>query len=179
MANSRTWSRYTVSSIGSMKRKLSSPFRAFRLRAETGKNRRRALPQISRRAGHFPLLIQRSRVEFDLRPNPALVVVEPFEFDAHPVVLIAALVAKNERRAAKLCNDQICIAVSVDIGNCDRTRLTQLDLVETNILCDVGPAFLPQISQQSQLRSVARLTRCNQIDPAVIVVIKCRNPPTL
>ncbi len=65
------------------------------LRAEPGKNRRGVLPQITRCAGYFPLLIERARVEFDLRSDSALVVIEPLEVDAHPVVFVAAFIAQK------------------------------------------------------------------------------------
>src|SRR5438034_139187 len=59
---------------------------------EAGENWRGALPQVAGRAGHFPLLIEHACVEFDLRADCALVVVERLQGDAHPVVLIAALI---------------------------------------------------------------------------------------
>src|SRR5712664_1652316 len=129
------------------------------LRSEPSKNWRSVLAKIAGRTGHFPLLIQRARVEFDFGPDSALVVVERLEVDAHPVVLIAALIAQNKRRAAELRHDQVRVAVSIDIGNRNRARLIQLDRIEVNILRSVGPALGPQISQQPKFRSVARLSR--------------------
>ncbi len=149
------------------------------LRAQPGKNRGGVLPQIARRTGHLPFLIQRSRVEFDFRSDSALVVVQRLEVDAHPIVLITTLIAQNERRAAKLCHDQIRVAISIDICNRNRARLIQLDGIEMHIFGDVGPALAPKISQQPQFPSLARLTRGGQIEPAVIVVIERGNSPAL
>ena len=147
------------------------------LRTEAGKNWRGVLAEIARRTDHFPLLIQRAGVEFDLRPDPALVVVEGLELDAHPIVLIAALIAQNKRQAAKLGHDQVRVAISIDIRNRDRSRSVQLDRIEVHILADVGPAVASQVSQQAEFRSAARLSRGDQIEPAVIVVIERGNSP--
>ena len=92
-------------------------------------------------------------------------------------MLIAALIAQNERRAAELRHDQVCIAISIDIRNGNRARLTQLDRIEVHMLSNIGPALAPQISKQPEFPSVTGLTRSDKIEPAVIVVIKRRNSP--
>ena len=116
-------------------------------RTEAGENRRGALPQVAGRAGHFPLLIEHACVEFDLRADCALVVVERLQGDAHPVVLIAALIPQDNRPAAELCHNQIRIAVPSDVRNRDRARLIELHRIEMHIPGYVGPALAPQIPQ--------------------------------
>ncbi len=62
-------------------------------------------------------------------------------------MLIAAFIAQNKRRASELRYDQIRVAISIDIRNCNRARLIQLDSIEVRVLGNVGPALAPQISQ--------------------------------
>ncbi len=75
------------------------------LGAEPGEDGRSILAEKTGRALHFPFLIQRTGVELDLGADGALVVVQRFKVDAHPIVLIAALIAEQKRRRAELCDD--------------------------------------------------------------------------
>ena len=93
------------------------------LRAQPGKNRRGVLPQIARRPRYFPFLIQRARVELDLRSDSVLVVIQRLQVNAHPVVLVAAFIAQNKGRATELRYRQVCVAISVDIRNRNCARL--------------------------------------------------------
>ncbi len=72
------------------------------LSAEPREDRRCVLAEIAGSALHFPLLIERPGVYFDLRANRALVVVQRFQIDASPIVFIAALVAQQNRRRTEL-----------------------------------------------------------------------------
>src|SRR6267378_905289 len=228
MATSRTWSRYTVSSIGSMKRKLSRPFRVFTLRAGTFKyssgsgtsrspgatqwpttpgpimsamnsysrpfHENKTGQELPRRSSSVMLCTffvarfisscgtpvgHSRRTTSALRSDRALVVIERFEVDAHPVVLIAALIAQNKRPAAELRHDQIRVAISINIRNSNRPRLIQFNRIEIHILGDIGPAFASQISQQSQFPTAARFSRRHQIQPSIILVVQCRESPAL
>ena len=84
---------------------------------EASKNTRCILPEVARSALHFPLLIERARVDFDFRADGAFIVGERFKVDAHPVVLIPAFVAKNDGRASELSNNEIGVAVAGEIGD--------------------------------------------------------------
>src|SRR5216684_3533545 len=72
------------------------------LGAESGEDGRSILAEKTGRALHFPFLIQRTGVDFDLGTDRAFVVVQRFQIDAHPIVLIAALIAEQKRRRAQL-----------------------------------------------------------------------------
>src|SRR5260370_8957785 len=75
------------------------------LGAEPGEDGRSVLATIARRALHFPLLVQRAGVNFDLGADAAFVVVQRLQVNAHPVVLIAALVSEQKRRCRELCDN--------------------------------------------------------------------------
>src|ERR1700740_99951 len=66
------------------------------LGAEAGEHRRSVLAKIAGRALHFPLLIKRTGVNLDLGADRAFVVVQRLQVNAHPVVLIDALVAEQK-----------------------------------------------------------------------------------
>ncbi len=70
------------------------------LGAESDEERGGILPKIAGSALHFPFLIQGPGVNFNFGADRAFVVVESFQIDVHPTVLIAAFIAKEDRGAA-------------------------------------------------------------------------------
>ena len=51
------------------------------------------MSEVTGGALHFPFLVQRAGINLDFGADGAFVVVEGFEVDANPTVLIAAFVA--------------------------------------------------------------------------------------
>ena len=119
-----------------------------RFGAQSRQNRRGILPQITGRASHFPFLIQRARVEFDLGSNTTLVVVQRLQVNAHPTALIPAFVTQHQRRAPQLRHDQIGVAISIDVRKGNRARLIHFHRVEPHALRHVAPTLASQIAQQ-------------------------------
>src|SRR5260370_8750096 len=112
-------------------------------RTEAGENRRGVLPQVTGRACHFPLLIEHACVEFDLRADSALVVVERLQGDAHPVVLFAALIPQANRPAAKLRHNQIPITVPIEVRNRDLARLLDVPATTMPLPAYLAPHLTP------------------------------------
>ena len=93
----------------------------------------RVLSQIAGRSRNFKLLAVRPGENFNLGADRALVVSQPFERKPQPVVLVAAFVAQQHRRAVILGDQQIGGAVAVVVAGNDRSRIFQLNLVQANV----------------------------------------------
>ncbi len=75
------------------------------LRPEASEDRRGILSEVAGSALHFPLLIQRPGVQLDFCADGAFVVVEGFEIETNPTVLVGAFIAEQKRRSAELGDD--------------------------------------------------------------------------
>src|SRR5258707_12698890 len=72
------------------------------LRTETGEDRRGILSEVARSALHFPLLVQRPGVQLDFCADGVFVVVEGFQIETNPIVLVATFIAEQKRWSAQL-----------------------------------------------------------------------------
>src|SRR5271156_5172774 len=132
----------------------------------------RVLPEVAGRPIHFKLLPQACGKNFHLRADGALVIVQALEREAQRVVLVAAFVAEQHRRAVILRDQQIDGAVVVVVSNNDRARRCELNFVESDVDGDVFPAVGAEITEEADLPlSVFRLADRDEIDPAVVVVV--------
>src|SRR5277367_3002587 len=119
---------------------------------ESGKNRWRVLPEITRSALYFPLLIECACINFYFRADGAFVVGEGFEIDAHPVVLIGALVFENDGRPAKLRDDEVGASVARQIAYGDQIEPAVVVVID----CGDAPACLPaKIGEGNALEMLA------------------------
>src|SRR6266496_2860597 len=134
---------------------------------------RRVLPEISVGAVYFVFLANAVGENFDLGPDGALIAVQSLEREPHPVVLVAAFVLEQDGRAAVLGDEQVGGAVVVVVSGDDGARLFELDLVETNAGGDVFPSVGPQVAEQLYFAfAVFRLAHCDEVHPAVVVVVE-------
>ena len=95
----------------------------------------------------------------------------------HPGVLIGAFAEQENRSRAQLRNDEIGIAVTIDVGNGDGAGLGELHGVEMHVFGYVSPTAGAEIAEQAQFSAAGGFSGGNQIEPAVIVVIEGRYSP--
>ena len=84
-------------------------------------------------AGDLALLPQRAGKHFDLGADTALVVSQTLQSDADGIVLVAAVIAKQNGRSPGLGDQDVVVAIAVVIGNGQRARIEESDLVEARL----------------------------------------------
>ena len=145
--------------------------------AEPGGHFHRALPQVARGRLHFPLLPESAGEDFHFGPNGALVVGQTFQRHAQPGVAVSALIAQQAHRAAVLRHQQVGVAVAIVVGGDQRPWTLELHLSQRHLRGYILKTFRPQVAQQANLRFLARLTHCNQVQPTVVVIVKRGHAP--
>ena len=80
----------------------------------------RVLAEVAGRSGDLKFLAIGAGEDFDFGADGALVVGEALEIEPQPVVLVAAFVAQQNRRAVILRDEQIGRAVVVVVAGDDR-----------------------------------------------------------
>ena len=81
------------------------------------------LAEIAVRSVDFKLLTIAAGEDFDLCSDGALVVVQSFEREPQPVILVAAFVAEQDGRAVILRDEQVGGAVVVVVAGDDGARV--------------------------------------------------------
>src|ERR1022692_1410568 len=132
------------------------------------------LPQVSGRTGNLNLLPVPPREDFNFRTDGALVVGQPLEREAQPVILIAAFIAQQQHGGPVILRDQqIGGAVAIVIAGNDGARIFELNLVETNVGGNVFETIGPEIAEQADLAlTFFGLADNGDIHPAVVVVVE-------
>jgi len=154
----------------------SNHFRVFFL-GKSGENRGSILSEVTACTLHFPLLIERACVDLYFCADGRFVVGERFEVDAHPVVLMAAFVAQNDRRASELSDDEIGVAGAGEIGDRQGTRLRKFDGVQVDFFGDIRPAFCAEVAEEAEFAAAFGFASGYEIEPAVVVIIDGGNSP--
>ena len=73
-----------------------------------------------------------------------------------------------------LCDEQIGCAVVVVVAGDDGARAFEMNLVEADVGGDVFESIRAEVAEESDFAfAVFRLADCDQIDPAVVVVVEC------
>ena len=89
------------------------------------------------------------------------------------MVLVAALVAEKDRGSAVLGDEQVGRAVVVVVAGDDGARIFQADFVEADFRRDILEAVRAEIAEQAHFAfTFGRLPHCNEVNPAVIVVVE-------
>ncbi len=110
---------------------------------------------------------------FDLGADGRLVVVEPLEVQAQPVVLVAAFVAQQNRGAVVLRDEQIDGAIVVVVAGDDGARIFQLNFVEPDIGGDIFESVGAEVAEEPDLAfAVFGFADGDEVDPAVVVVVE-------
>ena len=150
----------------------------FSGRAEPGNDFGRVLAQITGGSGDFPLLAIRACEDFDFSADRGLVIVQSFERQPQPVVLVSALVAQQNRAAMILGNHEVGSAIAVVVAGYNRTWIFQLNFVETNISSDVFKTVRAKIAEEADFAlAFFGLADSRHVHPAIVVIIKRRHAP--
>ena len=133
----------------------------------------RVLSEISTGAIDLKLLAVAAGEDFDLGADGGLVVVQSLEREPQPVILIGAFVLEQNRGAVILRDEQVGGAVVVVVAGDDGARIFELNLVEADVGGDVFESVGAEIAEQADFAlAVFRFADSDQIDPAVVVVVK-------
>src|SRR5438876_6015396 len=139
---------------------------------QAGEHLRRALRKISGAGNSFPFLLDSSGIDFNLCADGALVVVQSMEGQANPGVAVSAVISKQDRIAAILGDEQISVAVLVEIAGEQCPRMLQLDLVQAGRVGHIFKALRPAIAKQPNLAALFSFTDRGDVNPSVIVIIQ-------
>ncbi len=130
------------------------------------------LAEISVRSIDFKLLAVAAGEDFHFRADGRLVVVQSFEREPQPVILIAAQVAQQDGWPVVLRDEQVGGAVAVVVAGDDGARIFELNLVEANVGGDIFESIGAEIAEQTHFAfAFFSFADGDEIDPAVIVVV--------
>src|SRR5438477_2073786 len=110
---------------------------------------RRVLSQIAGRSRNLELLAIRPSENLDFGADRTLVVRQALERKPQPIVLVSALIAQKNSRAVILSDKQIGGAVAVVVAGDDRSRIFQLNFVETHIGRNVFESIRTKIAEET------------------------------
>ncbi len=141
--------------------------------SDAGQDLARVRPEEARRRGRLELLPDRAGLHFDFRADAAAVVVQSGQRQPNRVAGVAAVVSQTDRRRDGIGDDEVGVVVAVEVAGEHLARLFQRHrrhadargVVRESTL-DVAPGL-----QDAALRACAR---GDQIQPAVVVVVDCR-----
>src|SRR5437879_9635916 len=94
------------------------------------------------------------------------------ESQANPGVAVSAIISKQDRIATILGDEQIGVAVLVEIAGEQCPRMLMLDLVQSGRVGHIFKALWPAIAKQPNLAALFSFTARADVNPSVIVIIQ-------
>ncbi len=146
--------------------------------ANAGQKLLRSLAEIAGGTCDLELLPDAIGEDLYLGADRRFVVGHALHRNQHRVISVAALVVQEQGVSVWLGDDQIRGAIAVHIGGNQGARLNQLYLVELHARGHVLKARRTQVPQCTQLRPMRRFDRGHQVEPAIVVEVDGRQPPT-